>query len=59
MTKEEMRIYQQDRRARIRGGTAITTVAGLAELYRELDNRIRELEKRVDGLVRQGEEWLK
>ena len=59
MDKKEFAAYQKQRRAKIRGGEAVTTVAGLAELYRGLVVRVVELEKRVgvEGAPVEGD-WL-
>lgn len=49
MTKEEFAAYQKQRRAKIRGGDAVTTVAGLAGMYRAMS---KELDARMDKLER-------
>jgi hypothetical protein len=56
MEKEKMRVYQNARRERIRGGGAVQTVAGVLALVRELEKRVevvedalRNMRKRVSG----------
>jgi hypothetical protein len=46
MSTEKMRIYQRDRRERIRGGEAVATVAGVLALVRELEKRVERLEEK-------------
>jgi hypothetical protein len=56
MSTEKMRLYQRARRDRIRGGGAVQTVAGVLVLVRELEERVRELEKELRDTVHN---WVK
>lgn len=50
MSTEKMRLYQRERRARIRGGEAVATVAGVLSLVRGLEERVDKLEDEVTFL---------
>lgn len=45
MSTEKMKLYQRERRVRIRGGEAVATVAGVLALVRGLEERVDRLEE--------------
>lgn len=58
MSTEKMKLYQRDRRNRIRGGEAVATVSGVLALVRGLEERVDRLEVEVgvesgEGVERQ------
>jgi hypothetical protein len=55
MPTEKMKLYQRDRRARIRGGEAVATVSGVLALVRGLEERVDRLEELNGiGIVQEG-----
>jgi hypothetical protein len=52
MPTEKMKLYQRDRRARIRGGEAVATVSGVLALVRGLEERVDRLEE-LNGIEKE------